>query len=354
MLRSSLLAAAALAASLTAQATYVDAVAGSNTTLADGSPFTPVLGSPVGTDNLWTERVFANGGTIYESNGQAGTGEDAPMLKTTINGLIPGIGYVIYGYFWGVDNATWRGRALPSDTQPTPEIPGYNTRHFTGSAFAPMRPLAAGTPLGTAGYPSLELARDAANFESSGHFTNQVLLQEGNRWLHQVFLGVHQANGTGEIDVYIDDLAFTSNANRTWYDGVGYELAPFHFGLGCGAPAAPEIGYTGVPVINDDFALTLSGANANAAASLLIGTSNTLWNGAPLPFDLAPIGFPTGCSLNISIDASVPALTDATGNATIPLPLVGDFSATLYWQWIVIGPGASFEVTDGLLTSVHR
>lgn len=350
------LAATLLAASLPAQATYVDAVAGGNTTLADGSPFTPVIGSPVGTDNQWTERTFANGGTIFETNGQAGGGEDGPMLKTTVSGLIPGIGYVIYGYFWSSsDNgAVWRGRALVSNTQPSPEIPGYNTRHFSTSSFAPMRPLADDSPLGTSGYGSLQLTRDANGFESSGHFTNQVLLQEGNRWLYQAFLGVHTANGNGEIDVYIDDLANTSNANRTWYDGVGYELAPFNFGLGCGSPAAPEIGYTGVPVINDDFALTLTGANANAAASLLIGTSNTLWNGAPLPFDLGPIGFPSGCSLNVSIEASVPALTDATGNATIPLPLVGDFAATLYWQWIVIGPGASFEVSDGLLTSVHR
>ena len=236
------LAATLLAASLPAQATYVDAVAGGNTTLADGSPFTPVIGSPVGTDNQWTERTFANGGTIFETNGQAGGGEDGPMLKTTVSGLIPGIGYVIYGYFWSSsDNgAVWRGRALVSNTQPSPEIPGYNTRHFSTSSFAPMRPLADDSPLGTSGYGSLQLTRDANGFESSGHFTNQVLLQEGNRWLYQAFLGVHTANGNGEIDVYIDDLANTSNANRTWYDGVGYELAPFNFGLGCGSPAAPR------------------------------------------------------------------------------------------------------------------
>ena len=69
------LAATLLAASLPAQATYVDAVAGGNTTLADGTPFTPVVGSPVGTDGQWTERAFGNGATIFETNGQAGGGE---------------------------------------------------------------------------------------------------------------------------------------------------------------------------------------------------------------------------------------------------------------------------------------
>lgn len=345
-----------LAVSTTAQVTYVDAVPGTNTTLADGSVFVP---NPLsnGGDNFWTERVFANSGTILESNAPGVTGfEDAPMLRTRISGLIPGFNYMIFGYFWSADtNAdNWRGRALVSPTMPVPEIPGYNTRHFATSAFAPMRPLAVGSPLGAAGFPSLDLALDANNFEASGHFTNQVLLQEGNRWLYQAPLGVHPADANGDIDVYIDDLANTSTSNRTWYDGVGYELAPYEFGLGCGNFGAPTIGFSGVPVLNDDFTVELSGATPAAACVLLIGLSNTNWGGTPLPFNLGAAGFPSSCFLNVSLDASVPSVTSASGDAAFPLSLTGNFAANIYWQWLVLVPGVSFEATGGLLTLYHR
>lgn len=346
----------ALAASAAAQATYVDAVAGGNTTLADGSAFVPNLVSDGG-DNNWTQRVFANGGTIFESNAPSVTGaEDAPMLRTTISGLVPGLDYIVYGYFWSADTSAdnWRGRALVSATVPSPEIPGYNTRHFATSVFAPMRPLAIGSPLGTAGFPGLDLAMDANNNEASGHFQNTVLLQEGNRWLYQAPLGVHPADANGELFVYIDDLANTTTSNRTWYDGVGYEIAPFRFGNGCGSPAAPAIGYSGHPIIHDDFTVELAGAAASTPCALLIGVSSSSWNGTPLPLGLGIIGFPAGCFLNVSADAAVGTVTDASGAATFSLNLSGDFAASLYWQWLVLGPGASSGATPGLATFYHR
>ncbi|MCB9883358.1 MAG: hypothetical protein H6834_16340 [Planctomycetes bacterium] len=52
-----------------AQITYVDATKGptGNTTLADGTPYTPSSLVPV-VDDGWEERVFANGGAILSSN----------------------------------------------------------------------------------------------------------------------------------------------------------------------------------------------------------------------------------------------------------------------------------------------
>jgi hypothetical protein len=358
MNRSTLVLAASLTLAITApaQVTYVDAADGVNTTLADGSPFFP---NPVtsGSDDNWSIRAFANGATIYESNGQTVTGfEDAPMLRTTITGLIPGLPYIVYGYFWS-DNGTgtcWRGRALVSQTVPSPDLPGYNTRHFASSVFAPMRPLALGAALGTAGFPGLDLALDANNNEASGHFTNTVLLAEGNRWLYQAPLGVHAADANGELWVFVDDLANTTTGNRTWYDGVGYEIAPFRFGTGCGVPSAPTIGFSGVPVINDDFAVELSGAAPGTACALLIGSSSSNWNGVPLPFDLSTLGFPGGCLLNVSPDVAAPGLTDASGQAALPLTIRGDFTATVYWQWLVLGQGPAFGVTGGLSTLIHR
>ncbi len=351
------LATLALASSASAQVTYVDAVAGGNTTLADGTAFVPNPATN-GSDNNWSARVFANGGTIYESNAPSVTGlEDAPMLRTTISGLIPGFEYIVYGYFWCDNTASgnWRGRGLVSSTMPTPQIPGYNTRHFATSVFAPMRPLGLGSPLGTAGFPSLDLVLDANNNEASGHFVNTVLLQEGNRWLYQAPFGVHTADGNGELFVYIDDLENTASAaNRTWYDGVGYELAPARFGTGCGSPTVPSIGYSGHPIIRDDFAVLLSGAAPSAAAALLVGLSNSTWNSIPLPLSLGFIGFPSSCFLHVAIDVSAAGVTDASGAASFPMTLSGDFTANVYWQWVVLAPGTSTDVTSGLMTTFHR
>jgi len=109
--------------------TYVDATT-SNTTLDDGSPWTPVVGTPVAGDDEWTERVFGNGDTIYESNGDGS--EDAPEIRTTISGLTPGTSYPVRAYFWG--SSQWRGRA--SLTMGATK--GYNTDHNAASGLDPM------------------------------------------------------------------------------------------------------------------------------------------------------------------------------------------------------------------------
>ncbi len=345
-----LLAALVLAAPLSAQITYVDADTNTNTTLADGSPYTPST-STSGTDNQWALRPFANGGTILSSHDVSGSNEDAPMLRTTISGLTPGLPYLVYTYWWGGFNVTWRGRALASGTQPSPQLPGYNTVHNASSVFAPMTPLAVDSPVGHL-QTTLGLTRDAANFENSGHFQNQVMLQEGNRWLFEVPLGTHVADGNGQIHVYADDLeGVQSTSFRTWYDGVGYELAPLPVGNGCGSPL-PQIGSLGQPVMTRPFAVTLGNAPANSLAMLVIGFSATSWNGAPLPFPLATLGFP-GCDLNVAPDLNLFFATDGSGNATYPITVPALAPIDAFWQWGVLGPGG-LASTTGLLTRFHR
>src|SRR5262249_38368208 len=66
--------------------TYVDATsgAGGNTTLADGSTFSPPLNGTTGADNNWEQRtVFGSSGNIFEAGGEAS--ENAPELRTTIS-----------------------------------------------------------------------------------------------------------------------------------------------------------------------------------------------------------------------------------------------------------------------------
>jgi hypothetical protein len=99
-----------LLSSLNAQITYVDATtgAGGNTTLADGSAYTPPLNGITGADNQWEQRTpLGSGGTIYESGGENVT-EDAPELRTKISGLTAGVEYTVFVYFWDPGSTTER------------------------------------------------------------------------------------------------------------------------------------------------------------------------------------------------------------------------------------------------------
>ncbi len=185
-----------LGASLRAQVIYVDATsgAGGNTTLADGSVFTPPLNGTTGADNNWEQRTpYGSGGNIFEAGGELA--EDAPELKTTINGLTPGVSYRIYAYFWDSDEASagWYIRA------------GFASNPGANTIYSPL---------------------DGSVLASSlTHTTAPTIFAEGNRILYAASLGSFVADGNGRIAVYVDDLPVTNNATqRTWFDGVGYQL----------------------------------------------------------------------------------------------------------------------------------
>ena len=95
-------------AGASAQYLYLDATSGAsgNTSLADGSLFSPPLNGTTGTDNNWEQRtVFGSSGNIFESGGENVT-EDAPELRTLITGLTPGTSYSVYVNFWDPTSAT--------------------------------------------------------------------------------------------------------------------------------------------------------------------------------------------------------------------------------------------------------
>ncbi|MFK7742531.1 MAG: hypothetical protein AB8H80_19625 [Planctomycetota bacterium] len=343
----------ALAAPLAAQITYVDADENSNTTLADGSALVPVTANV--NDDQWRTRAFGNGLTVLTSNEAGGTGEDAPMLRTRISGLIPTLPYTIYAYFWNADNGAWRGRADVAASQPAGPLPGYNGSHFAGSAFAPATSLSVATPTYNGLNPRLDLSSDPATFfENEGHFANNVVLTEGNRLLFEVQIGRFTADLNGDIDVYIDDLELqSSDFNRTWYDGVGYEMAPLPAFAGCGSPQ-PEIGHIGAPIYTQPFELTLANAPASSLAFTIVGLNGSVFNGVPLPFDLGLIGFTSGCPLNVSADLIISTTTDASGNASFAaaFPIVAS-PVFVYWQWGVLTP-TELRMSSRLDTLFHR
>ncbi len=204
-MKTQLLAAACLAAfagAATAAITYVDAST-SNTTLANGDPYTPTA-SLINDDDEWSLRTFGNLGTVYAANdSNADPGEDAPMLRTTITGLSESVSYNIYAYFWGAGNDS------PTGNQRWDILAGLDSGNLTffdtGNA----------TNLGHA----------TTGVDPSSYFTNTsptVIVAEDDRRLYEAFLGTAVADSNGQIHVFIDDAP--GNPNRTWYDGVGYVI----------------------------------------------------------------------------------------------------------------------------------
>ena len=198
-----------LAGVVSAQAafTYVDASSGlGNTTLANGSAFSPPLNGTNGVDNNWEQRTtFGSGGNIFESGGET-AGEDAPELRTTISGLTAGTQYTIYVHFWDPTSTTedWNVRAgLTSNA-------GANTLYSAADA-------------------TLELGGStAAVLASTLTFsTGPTLFAESGRALLAGLIGTATADSNGQIFVFVDDLPTVATVNqRTWYDGVSYEAVP--------------------------------------------------------------------------------------------------------------------------------
>ena len=192
--------------------TYVDAIT-ANTTRWDGHPFAPAAEGITGVDHNWEARTLGTNGNVFESNGEAGSPEDAPLLVTTLTGLAPDTQYVLYGYFWGTA-ANWRLKAAAAAaTIATNGTPDDRTDDFLPTAPA-THFAAVDTADGTA-----TLCRNA----SLSTFVTNPLFTEGDRTLKEAPLGVATSDGTGSLTVYVDDLAYGDQPNRTWYDGVGFK-----------------------------------------------------------------------------------------------------------------------------------
>jgi len=196
------------AVSVSAQYFYLDATSGlgGNTTLADGSLFSPPLNGTTGADNNWEQRtVFGSSGNIFESGGENVT-ENAPELRTLIAGLTPGAAYSVYVNFWDPTsiNEDWNIRA------------GFNSNPGANTVFS-------------AADATGELNATAAVLASSltYNLAAPTIYAEGGRALLAGLIGTITADGSGQVAVFVDDLPTSLNVNRrTWYDGVSYSVVP--------------------------------------------------------------------------------------------------------------------------------
>ncbi len=127
--------------------------------------------------------------------------------------------------------------------------------------------------------------------------------------------------------------------------GKPNRIAAFkRFGAGCGANpiGAPVLSASPRPRIGGTFDVT--GSNLPQGASLptflVIGISNSSWNGTPLPLDLTIIGAP-GCNLLASFDVVVPA---GNGSLAVKVPMPTDpklIGVKFYMQGYAIFPSAN-------------
>ncbi len=127
------------------------------------------------------------------------------------------------------------------------------------------------------------------------------------------------------------------------------------YGAGCaGSGGVPTIYGSGAPSVNRDLEIELSNGPAASAAILAIGTSRTMWSGGVLPLPLDVLGA-SGCALLQDLTITLPAATDAAGEASIRVsvpPTPALVRSTAFAQFILLDAGANplgLTASDGLM-----
>ena len=147
-----------------------------------------------------------------------------------------------------------------------------------------------------------------------------------------------------------------NNGNAAFTNTV--DVAPFFspqasFGTGCQTSTSTTPTLTSNSVaLNQFWSLSLTNAPVNAPSVLMVGLSNTSWNGLPLPIDLGFIGAP-GCAIRVSMDVMVVGQTSGPNMSVsfrIPNNPLFD-GVSLYAQ---VGSFDPFANNFGFVTSNGR
>jgi hypothetical protein len=138
-----------------------------------------------------------------------------------------------------------------------------------------------------------------------------------------------------------------TDAFETTWECVTTNPAGFTtFGQSCpGSAGSPRLAGIpeGRPWIGGTARVELTSAPASTPALLVLGFSDSSWNGVPLPLPLAPQGAPL-CQLLVGPDVFLATATTSTGGATVSLPVPGDPAAMglrYFQQFVVYDPGAN-------------
>jgi hypothetical protein len=230
-------------------------------------------------DNLWGFRpegaAFGGFATVYESQL-----ENTPELQVSItSGLTPNASYDVYVAYWS-DQTDWGVRA------------GFGTNPGANPLFS--RTAVDG---GTAGFSASSLVwstlptdnpRDLANGDPDSPFVNGVQGGTATQNMYLGLVGTTTASGSGQINVFVDDVGNTTDGNRrSWFDGLAY--VPSGTSIVVGAVVNRDTGQISIrntTSIGLDIASysIISGAgslNSNNWDSIAVGGNTTINEASP-------------------------------------------------------------------------
>jgi hypothetical protein len=168
----------------------------------------PMQVPPPDEDNRWNYRNFGVGKPDLPTVFQSGIAENSPVLIQTVTGLTPGNNYDLYAVYWTDEDENWTIRAGTD--------PG-NLRFYSWTGEGGTSPVA-GSTQGIAASTAVWAALPPTTKEST-IFTERpadpLVMLLGHA-------GTATANGSGQIDVHIDDNPVAGGPRRTWFDGVAY------------------------------------------------------------------------------------------------------------------------------------
>ncbi len=168
----------------------------------DGTTGGVIADGGSGSDDLWRFRTGQGSNGVFEALGASPGREDAVEIVTTATGLANGLydAYVFYGAE-NAANSNWKIRAGSSSN------PNANTLYDRTGAdgIAGFNVFSGSDPLSFDGTPPVEDTGQPLRYANIGRF----------------------AVSDGTLSVFIDDFPASltgSSLDRTWYDGIGYEL----------------------------------------------------------------------------------------------------------------------------------
>ncbi|MCS7338817.1 MAG: PEP-CTERM sorting domain-containing protein [Verrucomicrobiae bacterium] len=177
-------------------------------------------------DGIWDRRDFGNippsvytTNTIYQNAASGHVDPYATPLRTTITVPEPGPGqyYNVYVFFWS-DPSSWRVRA---------SLTGLDQMTlFTYNPAAPTDQVIRFWPTPTWNPPahSGDQGTHYSTELNPNPFTTSVMISQGNRVLLGGLLG---QTTSSTITVYMAPDPNQADSNqRTWIDGIGYQLVP--------------------------------------------------------------------------------------------------------------------------------
>jgi hypothetical protein len=165
-------------------------------------------------DSLWGFRpegaAFGGFATVYESQL-----ENAPELQVSItSGLTPNASYDVYVAYWS-DQSDWGIRA------------GFGSNPGANPLFSRTN-----VDGGTAGLTASSLVwssapidnpRDLPTGDPDSPFVNGVAGGTATQNMYLGLVGTTNASGTGQINVFVDDVGNATDGNRrSWFDGLAF------------------------------------------------------------------------------------------------------------------------------------